>query len=103
MSAPIYWHGRSYSLNRRGGSNLQDEFFEHLGFTWHRLFKKSIICAIYWHSYNCELYYDSLRIVVQTSPNNLAVATETEIDFLNKNFDSHNAGPNIITVSVIAL
>jgi hypothetical protein len=42
MSAPIYWHGRIYILNRRGGSNLQDKFFEHFGFTWHRLFKSQL-------------------------------------------------------------
>jgi hypothetical protein len=31
-----------YFLNRHGGSNLQDEY---LGFTWQRIFKKSIRCA----------------------------------------------------------
>ncbi len=26
-SAPINWHGRIYILNRHGGTNLQDEYF----------------------------------------------------------------------------
>jgi hypothetical protein len=44
-SAPIYWRGRIHILNRRGGSNLQNEYSNIGSLQWHRLIKKSICCA----------------------------------------------------------
>ncbi len=39
-----YRRGRVYILNRHGGSNLQDEYSNIGGFTWHRPVKKETDC-----------------------------------------------------------
>jgi hypothetical protein len=61
--------GRVYILNRRGGSNLQDEYSNIGGFTWHRQIKKSISCANTNGAVITEMnILTPLRLFIMTSP-----------------------------------
>jgi hypothetical protein len=56
--------------------SLQDEFFEHLGFRWHRLFKKVNEMRQYIGAVIAlRNIFTPLCLFIQTSPNNLAVAS----------------------------
>jgi hypothetical protein len=98
MSAPIYWRGHIYILNRRSGSNLQDEFFEHLGFTWHRLFKKLIRCANILAQFNCEEHFYRALPIHPYITYNLAVASGNGDWFFTQKLHVQFANKSIATM-----
>jgi hypothetical protein len=63
-------------MNRRGESNLQDEYSDHWGFTWHCLIEKSISCANTIGAVISERkILTPLCLFIQTSSTGFAVAS----------------------------